>query len=72
MRASESSISSEPAHFKIRYVVTLHPEPAGIDHLGRDPIYRLRVALKRLLRSFGLRCVHVRELNGTPGKGADR
>jgi hypothetical protein len=37
--------------------VTLRPEPVGYDRLGRDPSYRLKLGLKRLLRSFGLRNV---------------
>ncbi|GEM_PF-2181562 len=35
----------------------LRPEPRGVDAFGRDPLYRLRGALKVLLRRFGLRCV---------------
>lgn len=41
------------------YTLTLRPEPAGVDKHGRDPEYRLRAALKLLLRSFGLRCVAI-------------
>ena len=40
-------------------VLYLRAEPPGLDHLGREPVYRLKVALKCLLRRFGLRCVRV-------------
>ena len=39
------------------YRLELRPEP-GV----RDPILALRAALKCLLRTFGLRCVSVEEL----------
>lgn len=44
----------------LRFIVILRPVPHGVDHLGRDPHYRLRVLLKRALRYFGLRCEQVR------------
>ncbi len=40
-----------------QFILTLTPEPPGNDHLGREPIYRLKIALKYLLRACGLRCV---------------
>jgi len=45
------------------FVLHLRPEPAGRDHLNRTPTERLRGVLKRLLRSHGLRCVSVREID---------
>ncbi|TWT41092.1 hypothetical protein RAS1_37840 [Phycisphaerae bacterium RAS1] len=56
------------------FLLELRAEPAGVDVFGRDPVYRLRVALKRLLRNFGLRAVRVRTLRKQADKqeGADR
>jgi hypothetical protein len=38
------------------FVLRLRPEPRVT-----DPVRALRSALKRLLRSYGLRCVDIRE-----------
>lgn len=43
----------------VRFVLVLRAEPPGRDRLGRLPVYRLRVLLKRLLRDTGLRCVSI-------------
>ena len=43
----------------------LKPEPAGVDHRGRDVNYRLKVALKRLLRDYGLRCIRIGDADGS-------
>jgi len=42
-------------------VLTLRPIPVGVDRLGRDVPYRLKLALKRLLRNYGFRCVRLAE-----------
>lgn len=39
--------------------LTIRPEPDGRDHLGRDPMIRLRLFLKDALRRYGWRCVRV-------------
>jgi hypothetical protein len=44
------------------FVITLKPVPAGKDAFGREPVYRMRLALKRLLRCFGLKCVGIRRV----------
>ncbi|MGH7179175.1 MAG: hypothetical protein ACREJC_17490 [Tepidisphaeraceae bacterium] len=44
------------------YAIHLRAEPDGLDLHGREPVYRLKLALKRLLRDYGLRCVTVREI----------
>jgi hypothetical protein len=41
-------------------ILYLRPEPAGPDARGRQPEYRLKLLLKRLLRTFGWRCVAIR------------
>ncbi len=41
------------------YILALRAEPAGKDHLRRDPAYCLKLALKVVIRSFGLRCVGI-------------
>lgn len=41
------------------YVIRVRPDPPGIDRLGREPHYRLKLALKVLLRRFGLRSVEM-------------
>ena len=46
------------------FILHLRPTPAGKDHLQRDPYYRLKVALKVLLRRFGLRCIDLTERTG--------
>ena len=43
-----------------RFILTIRPEPAGIGRLGRDPVYRLKLLLKRMLRDHGWRCVEIR------------
>lgn len=40
-------------------VLTIRPEPKGVDAWGRDPTYRLKLLLKRMLRSWGWRCVKI-------------
>ncbi len=50
------------------FVVRLRPVPPGRDVLGREPAYRLKIALKRLWRAYGLRAVSVR----TTPDGAER
>jgi len=58
------------------FTLTVRAEPAGRDHLGRDPAYRLKLFLKRALRGYGLRCLSIRpaELIETdaPPDGGDR
>lgn len=44
-----------------RFILTLRPEPEGRDHLGREPAYRLKLVLKRLLRDAGFRCIDLRD-----------
>lgn len=51
------------------YILTLRPEPSGLDHHGREPAYRLKRAAKVLLRSFGLRCVNVRQEQNASARG---
>lgn len=46
-------------------VMVIRPEPRGKDAYGRDPEYRLRGVLKRLLRSYGWRCVSLRPIADT-------
>lgn len=36
-------------------MIEIVPEPDGRDHLGREPIYRLKRFLKTALRAYGLR-----------------
>ena len=48
--------------FPMIFQLQLQPVPDGRDGDGRDPYYRLRGALKRLLRSYGLRCVECKEI----------
>ncbi|MCC6357540.1 MAG: hypothetical protein IT450_02245 [Phycisphaerales bacterium] len=43
------------------YILRLRSDPAGRDRLGREPLYRLRLLLKRLLRDHGFRCVELRD-----------
>jgi hypothetical protein len=46
--------------------IVIEPKPDLLARQGgpeRDPMYRLRLALKRLLRDYGLRCVMVRNPN---------
>ncbi|MEW6249829.1 MAG: hypothetical protein AB1716_04220 [Planctomycetota bacterium] len=47
---------------EVEFIVRLRP--IGVDPAGRDVGYRLRVALKTLLRSFGLRAVAVERTGG--------
>ena len=49
-------MTPRPAEF------VLHIRADRADRYGRTPSQRLRVVLKRLLRSHGLRCVSVREV----------
>ena len=44
-----------------RYLLILKPVPPGLDKLGRGAVYRLRLALKRLKRDYGLICVSARQ-----------
>lgn len=44
-----------------RWTLQLRAEPPGVDRYGREPVCRLRLALKRLLRDYGLRCVDLRD-----------
>ena len=50
-----------------RFIIELRPEPPGRDEFGRDPWYRLRGLLKRLLRTHGFRCV---KIETDPGQSA--
>ena len=50
------------------FTIVLAPEPAGIDAYGRDPCYRLKIGLKRLLRDCGLRAVSVAKIPATLGE----
>ena len=54
---------SKPRRLALRdrpgYVLHLTPTPAGHDHLGRLPSYRLQIVLKRLLRDWGFRCTAI-------------
>jgi len=43
----------------VEIIVTLRPIPVGVDRLGRDVPYRLKLALKRLLRNYGFRCTRL-------------
>ncbi|MGH7176200.1 MAG: hypothetical protein ACREJC_02360 [Tepidisphaeraceae bacterium] len=43
------------------FTVHLRAEPDGPDRHGREPAYRLKLALKRLLRDHGLRCLSIAE-----------
>lgn len=43
-----------------RFILTLRPVPAGRDRLGRDPLYRMRLLLKRIWRDLGFRCEDLR------------
>jgi hypothetical protein len=49
------------------FVLRLRPVPAGRDDRGREPDYRLKIGLKRLLRNYGLRCVSVVRGNDDAG-----
>ena len=49
---------------RVRYVLTL--EPLGRDRFGREPVQRLRAALKMLRRAFALRCVDIAEQPSAP------
>jgi hypothetical protein len=40
-------------------------------HPERDPTYRLRLALKAMLRAFGWKCVSMTNASGANGKIAD-
>lgn len=40
-------------------LLEIRPEPAGPDRWGRGPTYRLKLLLKRMLRSWGWRCVRI-------------
>lgn len=41
------------------YTLTIRPDPAGRDHLNREPIHRLRAFLKSMLRRHGYRCIRI-------------
>jgi hypothetical protein len=45
-----------------RYTLVIQPE---MDHSDVDGIRRLRLALKRMLRSLGIRCLHIQEAAGS-------
>jgi hypothetical protein len=49
--------TTTPAKSRPVFTLKLRPEP------GIDPVHALRHALKRLLRTYGLRCVSVEENN---------
>ncbi len=51
-----------------RFLVEFKAVPAGPDHLGRLPGYRLKMMLKRALRSWGLRGVKVTSTDENKGK----
>jgi hypothetical protein len=40
-------------------VLAIRPVPDGPDTIGRDPVYRLKVLLKRMLRSYGWKLVDI-------------
>ncbi len=42
-----------------RFVLIIRPSPSGRDKHDRDPMYRLGLLLKRMLRSYGWRCESV-------------
>ncbi len=44
------------------FTITLHPLPTRPGQ--PDPMYRLRTALKRLLRTYGLRCTRIDVVEG--------
>lgn len=46
------------------FVLIIRPEPAERDHLGRDPMIRLRLFLKDCLRRYGWRCVSIQPAEG--------
>ncbi|MEW6251873.1 MAG: hypothetical protein AB1716_14600, partial [Planctomycetota bacterium] len=54
--------NTEVATMGVEYAIRLRP--IGVDPAGRDPEYRLRCALKTLLRGFGLRAVAVERIGG--------
>jgi len=49
-----------------RYIITLEPMP---DLLGRDPVHRLKAALKLLGRVCGFRCTRIAQTPQTPSSG---
>ena len=53
--------STSGAGEKCAFELTLRPEPPGPDYLGRPPAYRLKLLLKSMLRSYGLRCTSMAE-----------
>jgi hypothetical protein len=42
-------------------ILVIKPEPRGPDRLGRAPVYRLKILLKRMLRLYGWRCLELSE-----------
>ena len=50
-----------------RFVLILEASP---DSMRRDPVQRLRGALKVLLRGFALKCVSITEQKPAPGASA--
>ena len=48
-------------------ILRFRPVPDGVDHLGRDPMYRTKLLLKRALRCFGLRCVQIDQAKPASG-----
>lgn len=45
-------------------VLTIRPDPQGLDGHGCTPNDRLRQLLKRMLRTWGWRCVRMQEVDG--------
>jgi hypothetical protein len=45
--------------------------PGGVDHLGRDGPYRLKLLLKRAWRDLGLRAEAVWQVEGEPARESD-
>ena len=53
--SEDGTVSTKRATLRLH----MRPEPDGPDALGREPAYRLKFVLKRLLRSAGWRCVRI-------------
>jgi hypothetical protein len=54
-------MSTDSADFPLTLILEAKQDPICRDgYPGRDPMYRLRLALKRLLRDYGLRAIVVR------------
>jgi hypothetical protein len=52
------SDTTKPGRERTILVIEAGPDPLYVHHgINRDPNYRLRVLLKRLLRDLGFKCV---------------